>query len=480
MGYPVVEPGSEPEINKESEASSKSSNIDMTMDDWLRRLRLRRFQQDSPASDREPSEASASSNETIKEASENETPSPPVFFGKTPEEERVESPALFDGTPEEERAESSEPFGQATEKRTVESASPFNEAIIKEIAAEESFTTFQAGPTKPEVFTEKAIRQTSQMLERVAAGATEETKQLIGQVATIALRQTSQMLERLVEDATDRTSRVMEKLAADASSQVRRTLEELVAEDSAPPLNEAVEGLSGEVRRIGRELFKATRAAERNQDLFDSAIAELQRLTQRVEQVPAQLHGSESITEVKASLCREMLGVADALEASMATAEEGLERLQERIESAQTAERPEAMEEAAEGGGDAAPQPFWRRLFWRRRSQPPASPAPSPEADQVGERVGQHELLEEALVTLDQWLDGQQLIYERLQTVLQSAGVRQIESEGQPFDPSRHRAVSTEARSDVPAGTIVAEERRGYTLDGKILRYAEVIVAKNE
>jgi molecular chaperone GrpE len=89
-------------------------------------------------------------------------------------------------------------------------------------------------------------------------------------------------------------------------------------------------------------------------------------------------------------------------------------------------------------------------------------------------------MLDEAVATLDQWLGGQRLLYERLQMVLQSAGVRRIESEGQSFDPSRHRAVSTEARDDVPPGTIVGEEMRGYMLDGRILRYAEVIVAKNE
>jgi molecular chaperone GrpE (heat shock protein) len=47
-------------------------------------------------------------------------------------------------------------------------------------------------------------------------------------------------------------------------------------------------------------------------------------------------------------------------------------------------------------------------------------------------------------------------------------------------EPENEPGTSESMESDVPAGTIVGEERRGYTLDGKILRYAEIIVAKNE
>lgn len=434
MGYPIVGPDSEPETSKsmESEASSE-----MTLEDSLRRLRLKRYQQGTPAwmeeSEEEPSEPPAPSNDTIEEESGAEDTSTATveLAGAAPPSDEVE-------------------------------ATPVQPA--------------DTSSAKQEAFADKAIRQTTIVLEHVAANAAEQTRQLLGQVASAAMQQTNRVLERLVEDAVEHTSRVMEKLTASAASQVSQTLEKFAAEETAPPLNEAVEGLSGEVRRVGRELFKTARAAERNQDLFDSAIAELQRLTQRVEQVPAQLHGSESIVEVKAALCREMLGVADALEASLATAEDGLEWLQERIESLRTGER----RESAEGAREIAPQPFWRWGFWRERFRQWALRAPSPQTDGVGDGAAPRNVLDEAMATLGQWLDGQQLLYERLQTILQGAGVRQIESEGQAFDPSRHRAVSTEARVDVPAGTIVGEERRGYTLDGKILRYAEVIVAKNE
>ncbi len=456
MGFPIVEPDGEPETIRsvESEASSE-----MTLEDSLKRLRLRRFQQEGPAWPMESPVGTAES-------------SPPL--GITIEE----------GTAAEEAPDEEEIAGESAPGASVESPGAIQEALPQACAEPETAPDQTAGtpPAKQETFADKAIRQTSLVLEQVAAGASEQTRQLLGQVAAAALQQTGRVLERLAEDAAERTSRVLEKLRADATSQVDQTLKKFAAEDQAPPLNEAVEGLSGEVRRVGRELFKTVRSAERNQELFDSAIAELQRLTQRVEQVPAQLHGSESIVEVKASLCREMLGVADALEASLAAAQETLGQLRERIGSAEAGEDVEedTKSELAESTSVPSPQPFWRWGFWREKLAQWALRSAPPSADENEDGTALHAALDDAMATLSQWLDGQQLLYERLQTVMRGAGVGEIESEGQLFDPSRHRAVSTEARSDVPAGTITGEERKGYTLDGRILRYAEVIVAKNE
>jgi molecular chaperone GrpE len=90
------------------------------------------------------------------------------------------------------------------------------------------------------------------------------------------------------------------------------------------------------------------------------------------------------------------------------------------------------------------------------------------------------ESLLESVEALRQWREGQQLLAERLRTILQTAGVRRIDSIGRVFDPSLHRAVSIERREGTAPGTVIGEELKGYMLEGKILRYAEVIVAKNE
>ena len=77
------------------------------------------------------------------------------------------------------------------------------------------------------------------------------------------------------------------------------------------------------------------------------------------------------------------------------------------------------------------------------------------------------------------WLDGLRLVRERLLALLADAGVQPIPTVGQPFDPYLHQAVGTASDSAYPSGVVVAEQRRGYTGPGGVLRYAEVIVNRN-
>ena len=73
---------------------------------------------------------------------------------------------------------------------------------------------------------------------------------------------------------------------------------------------------------------------------------------------------------------------------------------------------------------------------------------------------------------------GFDLIYKQLLDSLKRFGLETIEAEGHPFDPNIHEAVNTEASNDAPEGTVLAELRRGYLLQGKLLRPAMVTVAQ--
>jgi molecular chaperone GrpE len=72
---------------------------------------------------------------------------------------------------------------------------------------------------------------------------------------------------------------------------------------------------------------------------------------------------------------------------------------------------------------------------------------------------------------------GFDLIYKQLVDSLKRFGLETIEAKGHPFDPNVHEAVSTEVSTEAPEGTVVAELRRGYLLQGKLLRPAMVTVA---
>jgi len=78
------------------------------------------------------------------------------------------------------------------------------------------------------------------------------------------------------------------------------------------------------------------------------------------------------------------------------------------------------------------------------------------------------------------WLNGLNLVRERLLAILEAGGVTPIPSVGQMFDPYLHVAVGTSAQ--LPVGMqaapnmIVAEEQRGYRTQAGVIRFAEVVV----
>jgi molecular chaperone GrpE len=83
-----------------------------------------------------------------------------------------------------------------------------------------------------------------------------------------------------------------------------------------------------------------------------------------------------------------------------------------------------------------------------------------------------------AAIVEDPWVEGISAIDRKLRQLLESEGVRAIESApGTPFDPRLHEAIANVPASGLPEGTIVDEVRRGYRLRDRVLRPALVAVA---
>jgi molecular chaperone GrpE len=74
-------------------------------------------------------------------------------------------------------------------------------------------------------------------------------------------------------------------------------------------------------------------------------------------------------------------------------------------------------------------------------------------------------------------LHGMVLIQKQFADALSRFGLKAIEAKGQPFDPNLHQAISTVPTKEVEENTVVEEMRRGYTLNGRLLRPAMVSVA---
>ncbi len=69
------------------------------------------------------------------------------------------------------------------------------------------------------------------------------------------------------------------------------------------------------------------------------------------------------------------------------------------------------------------------------------------------------------------------LIADDLQKVLSAHGLEALPTIGQEFDPSQMEAVATDAGKK---DEVLAEEERGYQLNGKVIRPAKVIVGRGE
>ena len=78
----------------------------------------------------------------------------------------------------------------------------------------------------------------------------------------------------------------------------------------------------------------------------------------------------------------------------------------------------------------------------------------------------------------DAWTEGVRLINRKLQSVLESEGVSPIEANGKVFNPMEHEALGFRESAEQEDGEVVEVVRPGYTLKGKVLRPAQVIVAK--
>ena len=76
-------------------------------------------------------------------------------------------------------------------------------------------------------------------------------------------------------------------------------------------------------------------------------------------------------------------------------------------------------------------------------------------------------------------MEGIKLVQKEFHRILEENGVERIETVGKEFDPNLHEAVQAVDTEDVPDGEIVEEVRSGYLLNGRLLRPAQVKVAKN-
>jgi molecular chaperone GrpE len=76
------------------------------------------------------------------------------------------------------------------------------------------------------------------------------------------------------------------------------------------------------------------------------------------------------------------------------------------------------------------------------------------------------------------WGQGIQLVERNLRGLLAADGVERVQAEGAEFDPRLHEAVGSQPSAEVPEGHVLYVTRQGYRKGDRVLRPAQVIVAR--
>ena len=75
-------------------------------------------------------------------------------------------------------------------------------------------------------------------------------------------------------------------------------------------------------------------------------------------------------------------------------------------------------------------------------------------------------------------LEGAQATLRQLHRAFDKAGIALLDPAGKPFDPEWHEAMVAVDRADVAPNTVVNVVQKGYTLNGRLLRPARVVVSR--
>ena len=75
-------------------------------------------------------------------------------------------------------------------------------------------------------------------------------------------------------------------------------------------------------------------------------------------------------------------------------------------------------------------------------------------------------------------LDGIEMIEKSILQSLKDLGVEKIQAKGKTFNPEYHTAIFMQEVEGKKSGTIIEEAESGYILDGKVIKFSKVVVAK--
>ena len=76
------------------------------------------------------------------------------------------------------------------------------------------------------------------------------------------------------------------------------------------------------------------------------------------------------------------------------------------------------------------------------------------------------------------YFEGMEATLLLLNRAFEKSGLSVVDPVGQPFNPEFHEAIATQPTAEQAPGTVLAVVQKGYLLNGRLLRPARVLVAR--
>jgi molecular chaperone GrpE len=80
--------------------------------------------------------------------------------------------------------------------------------------------------------------------------------------------------------------------------------------------------------------------------------------------------------------------------------------------------------------------------------------------------------------SVESLLEGQQATLRLLDQALRSAGIAEIDPHGEPFDPTKHEAISMLPAPHAEPNSVIEVVQKGYEIHERLVRPARVVVAQ--
>jgi len=174
--------------------------------------------------------------------------------------------------------------------------------------------------------------------------------------------------------------------------------------------------------------------------------------------------------------------------------EGGAEETGAKPEASKTDENPATEKQGEASVAAPAPEPNWKDQYARLLADFDNFKKRTARDREESYRFAEASILKDVLPTVDnlslalanakdkddEFVKGVRLVYETLLKALKDHAAEPFDSVGQALDTEKMEAIATLPSTEVEEGKVSIESKKGWTLKGKVLRAAQVVVSSGK